>query len=54
MEEMLNFSEALILIKHGRQMTRKGWNGKNMYIELQSPDLGSKMSPPYICMKTAQ
>lgn len=28
----MNFGEALHLIKHGRLVARKGWNGKNMFI----------------------
>ena len=37
-----------------KKFARKGWNGKNMYIQLQVPDKHSKMSLPYIYMKTAQ
>lgn len=35
------------------KVCRSGWNGKGMYISLQMPDLNSKMSLPYIYMKTA-
>lgn len=28
----LDFSEALFLIRHGKKMCRKGWNGRGMYI----------------------
>ena len=35
-------------------MTREGWNDKDMYLELQVPDDSSKMTLPYIYMKTAQ
>lgn len=38
----------------GRRVARKGWNGKNMYLELQRPDANSKMTLPYVYMKTAQ
>lgn len=37
-----------------KKFSREGWNGKNMYIQLQVPDEHSKMSLPYIYMKTAQ
>ena len=37
-----------------KKFARKGWNGKNMYIQLQVSDKHSKMSLPYIYMKTAQ
>ena len=33
-------------------MQRQGWNGKGMYIEIQNPDENSKMTLPYIYMKT--
>ncbi len=32
---------------------RSGWNGKGMNIRLQVPDPQSKMTLPYIYMKTA-
>ena len=37
-----------------RKFARKGWNGKNMYIQLQVPDEHSKMTLPYTYMRTAQ
>ena len=46
----MNFSKALEKIKSGLKMFRSGWNGKNMYIELQNPDLNSKMTLPYLFM----
>jgi hypothetical protein len=49
----LNFGEALELLKDGERVCRKGWNGKGMWLELQRPDKNSKMSLPYIFMKTA-
>lgn len=30
----MNFGEALEIIKNGGRATRKGWNGKDQYIEL--------------------
>lgn len=48
----LTFGEALQAMRHGAQLTRKGWNGKGMYLELQEPDAHSKMTRPYIYMKT--
>ena len=35
-------------------VTRRGWNGKDMWLALQVPDEHSKMTLPYIYMKTAQ
>ena len=48
-----NFGEAISELKKGNKVTRKGWNGKNMWLELQVPDANSKMTLPYIYMKTA-
>jgi len=40
---------------HNRdRVARSGWNGKNMYLELQVPDEHSKMTLPYVYMRTAQ
>jgi len=35
------------------KVCRLGWNKKNMYLELQRPNENSKMSLPYVYMKTA-
>ena len=48
----INFSDALNLLKLDRRVAREGWNGKGMWIELQHPDSHSKMTLPYIYMKT--
>lgn len=53
MEEALVFSEALDAMHRGKRVQRNGWNGKGMWIAIQHPDAGSKMSRPYIYMKTA-
>jgi len=50
----MNFGWALEELKKGERLARKGWNGKNMFIELQRPDKNSKMTLPYIYMKTVQ
>ena len=42
------FSEALIHLRNGFRVARKGWNGKGMWLELQVPDEHSKMKRPYI------
>lgn len=49
----MNFGEAIVLLKAGRRVSRSGWNGKGMWLALQVPDRHSKMSAPYIYMKTA-
>lgn len=44
----MNFGQALELLKQGRKLQRKGWNGAGLWLELQVPDEGSKMTLPYI------
>lgn len=48
----MNFGEALHELKSGRKVARKGWNGKGIFIELQVPDVNSKMTSPYIFIDT--
>jgi hypothetical protein len=50
----MNFSEALTYAKGGSCIARAGWNGKGMWVKLQVPDAHSKMTLPYLYMKTAQ
>ena len=47
------FSEALEYLKADKKVTREGWNGKDMWIALQTPTDESKMTLPYIYMKCA-
>jgi hypothetical protein len=49
----MDFSNALNLLRDGLRVARAGWNGKGMWIKLQRPDANSKMTLPYIYMKTA-
>jgi len=37
---------------NGNRVTRSGWNGKGMYLELQRPDRDSKMTLPYVFIYT--
>lgn len=48
----MTFGEALIELKRHNRVTRKGWNGKNMWLAIQEPDENSMMTLPYIYMKT--
>jgi hypothetical protein len=41
-------------LREGKKVARAGWNGKDMYLELQYPDEKSKMTLPYVYMKTVQ
>lgn len=49
----LTFGSAISALKSGARVARAGWNGKGMWLALQVPDAHSKMSLPYIYMKTA-
>ena len=46
--EQFGIGKAIKLLKNGFRICRKGWNGKNMWLELQVPDENSKMTLPYI------
>lgn len=35
-ENVMDFGEAIKLLKQGKKMQREGWNGKKQYIELAS------------------
>jgi hypothetical protein len=50
----MNFGEALSILKDDGRVVRSGWNGKNMWLQLQRPTSYSKMTLPYIYMHTAQ
>jgi hypothetical protein len=49
---MLSFGDAIEMMKKGRAVCRLGWNGRGMWLKLQVPDVHSKMSLPYIYMRT--
>jgi hypothetical protein len=44
----MTFGEAISALKEGKRVSRTGWNGKGMWLELQVPDAHSKMTLPYI------
>lgn len=48
-----SFSEALYALKAGHRISRKGWNAGGMWAAAQYPDKNSKMSRPYMYLKTA-
>lgn len=39
---------AIAELRDGKKLTRKGWNGKGLWLQLQTPDANSKMTGPYI------
>lgn len=49
----MKFGQALEVLFAGGTVARAGWNGKDMFIALQRPDANSKMTLPYLYMKTA-
>ncbi len=44
----MDFGAALEKLKKGLQVSRTGWNGAGLWLQLQRPDEGSKMTLPYI------
>ena len=44
----MNFGKVLTVLWNGQRVAREGWNGKEVWIELQVPDEYSKMRRPYI------
>lgn len=47
----MDFSLALGLLKQGYAVSREGWNGKDQWIALQTPDEHSKMGLPYLYIR---
>ena len=50
----MNIGEAVAALKDGKKVAREGWNGKSMWLALQTPTELSKMTLPYVYMRTAQ
>jgi len=50
----MNIGEAIQCMENGCNVTRLGWNGPGQWIALQVPDEHSKMTLPYIYIKTVQ
>jgi len=48
----MTFSQALNAIKEGKKLSRRNWNGPDQYVEAQFPDDHSKMTLPYIFIRT--
>ncbi len=49
-----NFGWALEQLKAGKKVSRIHWNGPGQVLELQVPGSHSKMSLPYIYIRTVQ
>jgi len=48
----MDFGEAIKALKMGNRVSRQGWNGRGMWLKMQLPDENSKMTMPYVYMKT--
>lgn len=48
----MDFGQALKALKEGEKVAREGWNGKGIFLGLQTPDDLSKMTQPYIYIDT--
>ena len=48
----LDFGGALALMEQGAKVSRKGWNGRGIFIKIQFPDENSKMTGQYIYIDT--
>jgi hypothetical protein len=48
----MTFGLAIEAMRQGKRVARKGWNGKDIFIQLQVPDEYSKMTQPYIYIDT--
>jgi hypothetical protein len=46
--EFFGFEKALVLLKQGKSLARKGWNGKDLLVQAQFPTPDSKMTLPYL------
>lgn len=49
---MFGIGRAVKEMWNGNPVSRLGWNGENVYILIQIPDEKSKMTRPYVFMKT--
>lgn len=54
MERLCDFGWALIRLQAGNAVQRAGWNGPGQYIKLQRRDAHSKMTLPYLYIRTVQ
>jgi uncharacterized membrane protein len=44
----MNIGTVIEMLKQGAKVSRPSWNGKWMWLLLQTPDVHSKMTHPYI------
>lgn len=48
--DAMSFGHAIEAMKLGHKVARSGWNGKGMWVEIQTPTEQSKMTRPYLYM----
>jgi hypothetical protein len=48
----MRIGQAVEALEDGERVTRSGWNGRGMSLELQVPDAHSKMTEPYVFLNT--
>lgn len=47
-----DFGWALGMLREGKRVRRRGWNGKGMWVAMQEPDVHSANTLPYLFMRT--
>lgn len=52
LDENFSFGKAIALLKAGKKVSRKGWNGKGMFLQLRTMESGDHVHLPYIEMST--
>ena len=50
----MRIGQAIEELEKGLKIYRKGWNGKNQYLELKIPIDKSGITLPYVFIKTVQ
>jgi len=50
----MDIGEAIHMMRGGDKVSRAGWNGPGQCLEMQVPDEHSKMTLPYIYIRTVQ
>jgi len=50
----MDIGAAILEMRLGERVARQDWNGPGQYLELQKPDEHSKMTRPYVYIKTVQ
>ena len=48
----MDFEHTLTLLKQGARASRKGWNGKGLYVELLRPDKHDHTLLPHFVMNS--